>query len=363
MLQIMQYRQQQQQQNKMMSMQERQFSLEKEKYENEKLKLKRGEDKEKFDMIKNLMSMYKDTKDSVFADLAHEAMKSWSGGKGLIKTEQVPIGSAENPEDVPMMEQKVYPKTESQRGLETKQSESDIQLNREKAFALYKSGLPDADKPPNEYSDFRKGYLTEHPNANLIDIHKAYKASGRKDMEDVLTKYQQAQIGHQLRGELRQNPYVKSFQDLNGKFSVMQKALEKSTKTNNFVAIDQALINLYNRIMEPTSVTRESEYLRTPNNLSIINRFQGAVSKFGAGGAGIAQQDRQALVDMAKEFYDSYAENYNQTVSDYEQTAKDSGVNPQSIGVPFRRAKKEEKTIQKRNPGESISDFLKRTGQ
>ena len=51
---------------------------------------------------------------------------------------------------------------------------------------------------------------------------------------------------------------------------------------------------------DPTSVVRESEYARTPENVPIINRMFGAIDKLKSGGAGLTNADREALVIGAK---------------------------------------------------------------
>lgn len=169
----------------------------------------------------------------------------------------------------------------------------------------------------------------------------------RKDMRNesrsMLSAYQKTNIAHQLRGEIRLNPFVKDFGDVANKYNVMETALQKAgSSPKSFVAIDQALITLYNKMTDPSSVVRESEYARTPENMSIINRIAGKIDpktgKFFAGGAGLTNEERTSLVEMGREFYNQYATNYDQVVSDYEETAKMSGIDPQGIGIPFRKA-------------------------
>jgi homospermidine synthase len=70
------------------------------------------------------------------------------------------------------------------------------------------------------------------------------------------------------------------------------------------------------------------------------SRFKGKIDKYGAGGAGITQEDRQALVDMALEIRDSYEQSYNETIDDYSALAKEVGVSEKLIGIPFRKGSK-----------------------
>lgn len=168
------------------------------------------------------------------------------------------------------------------------------------------------------------------------------EAEIRSEKNEELNKFQKSIIAHQLRGELHSNPYYKDFTDVDNKFKVMKTAFEKAgTNPKSFVAIDQALITLYNKMTDPSSVVRESEYARTPENMSILNRIKGkidpATGKWFAGGAGLTTEERQALVDMGQEFYNQYLQGYNQIVDDFSQTAEMSGIPKELIGVPYRK--------------------------
>lgn len=176
------------------------------------------------------------------------------------------------------------------------------------------------------------------------DIQKALTSGYREYKDKPITATGMANLAHQLRGEIKSNPYVKDFQDINNKYSVMQKAFKKSKDSKNFIAIDQAIISLFNKMTDPQSVVRESEYIRTPQNQSIIDRFKGAVSKYGYGGAGIAQEDRQALIEMANEFHNSYAKNYDDTINNFKELARETGISEKLIGIPYDRPNQLNKT-------------------
>lgn len=208
-------------------------------------------------------------------------------------------------------------------------------------------------KDVNEFQTFKSSYLEDNPNASGIDVLRAYKELST-GVDKPATQAQKATIGHSLRQELRANPYVKDFQTMDSKFTAMEKALDRSKTTNNFVAVDQALITLFNKILDPSSVVRESEYARTPENLSLISRFKGKIEKYGAGGAGITQVDRQAIVDMALDIKSAYTDSYDATIEDYKALAKEVGVSEKLIGIPFGRHKIKDKPSAPENGGWGI---------
>jgi hypothetical protein len=103
----------------------------------------------------------------------------------------------------------------------------------------------------------------------------------------------------------------------------MDSLLEKSKAGDmkNKVALDQALITMFNKLTDPNSVVRESEYARTPQNLPLANRFSGAMQKLEKGGAGLTDADREALVWGAKIIANERGNTYNQTLQEYRDLA------------------------------------------
>lgn len=69
----------------------------------------------------------------------------------------------------------------------------------------------------------------------------------------------------------------------------------------NRIATDQAVITSFNKILDPTSVVRESEYERTPANEALIRRARGAIQKIQAGGAGLTPESIREIRNTARE--------------------------------------------------------------
>jgi len=108
--------------------------------------------------------------------------------------------------------------------------------------------------------------------------------------------------------------------------ALLKKAL--SGDVQNKVALDQGLITMYNKLTDPNSVVRESEYARTPENLPVINRIQGALQKVEKGGAGLTNKDREALVLGAKIIADERGKTYNSTLQEYQDLAGGYNLDP-----------------------------------
>ncbi len=70
-----------------------------------------------------------------------------------------------------------------------------------------------------------------------------------------------------------------------GNISVSINRLQNMpTDERNKIAVNQAIITSYNKITDPSSVVRESEYERTPEGAALLNRLRGAYEKISQGG-------------------------------------------------------------------------------
>jgi hypothetical protein len=218
------------------------------------------------------------------------------------------------------------------------------------------------------------GKLSGNTNSNKIttSINEKGQASYRiepRDKEDVLKIKREQRLTDQyalnnatkLRQEFINRPEVKDYVTVSTNVKAMEGLLKTAVDTNsaeNFVAIDQGLITMYNKLTDPASVVRESEYARTPGNLPIVNRIYGAIGKLQQGGAGLTNEDRQALVDGAKIILKERGNQYNSTLNDYVDLSSQYGLDKNMIvrGMePFEPSnKKIEVYLNTSNPSSDI---------
>uniref|UniRef100_A0A6M3KYZ5 Uncharacterized protein n=1 Tax=viral metagenome TaxID=1070528 RepID=A0A6M3KYZ5_9ZZZZ len=155
---------------------------------------------------------------------------------------------------------------------------------------------------------------------------------------DVLDRQTQTLIKREataLRKEFNQTPEVKQFSDIRFRYDVMNQALEESKTTNNFVAVDQAIITTFNKMTDPSSVVRESEYLRTASDLALWNRIKGKMQKFIGGGAALTQEDREAMFKMAGKFMKAAEKKYNERLKEYRSYMINYSVDPDTYLMPY----------------------------
>lgn len=129
-----------------------------------------------------------------------------------------------------------------------------------------------------------------------------------------------------LRKEFNNLPEVKEYNQTVPKIKSMEKAFAESKKTKNFVAVDQALITLFNKLTDPNSVVRESEYARTAENIPLLNQIKGKVEKIAKGGAGLTQDERGALMKMAQLMFRGYEEIRGRRMNEYRGYGRQGGL-------------------------------------
>lgn len=187
------------------------------------------------------------------------------------------------------------------------------------------------DPTTNEFSSvatIKKGDVVRNLNTPE-DI--AAKETSKSNASYNTTK-ESAQRAFDLRKEFQGLETVKDYQVIKNQVSAMDSLVNKiDTDKNSATALDQGLITLFNKITDPQSVVRESEYERTPQNLPLFNAFGGAFQKLEKGGAGLTNKDRKALVFGAKIIANSRGKIYNETLSNYENLANEFGVKPELV--------------------------------
>jgi hypothetical protein len=89
-------------------------------------------------------------------------------------------------------------------------------------------------------------------------------------------------------------------QELVRQSSMMRTAIERFDADPN--AASQAVLSTFNKILDPQSVVRESEYARSAQGLSLIDRIKGFAERLQKGGAGVPKTQLQSMASMAEEF-------------------------------------------------------------
>lgn len=93
----------------------------------------------------------------------------------------------------------------------------------------------------------------------------------------------------------------------------------------------QAVLVTFQKLLDPTSVVRESEYARSAAGQSIVNQAQGIVDRLSQGGAGVPLPELEKFANLAKVFADNQVKMAGHTSNQIDAFARRYGLDPSLI--------------------------------
>lgn len=113
-------------------------------------------------------------------------------------------------------------------------------------------------------------------------------------------------------------------------YQLMQTGLNRFNQGDK-IGGSQAVLVTFQKILDPTSVVRESEYARSPEGLGLAARIEGYMQRLREGGAGVPPQELAGMVETARQFLEGMT-TWNQLEKQrIEGAAKESGLDPNLI--------------------------------
>ncbi len=164
-----------------------------------------------------------------------------------------------------------------------------------------------------------------------------------------------------LRKEVSANPIIKDTQEISSAVARMNGAWEDFQSTgdkNSLNAIDQALIISFNKMLDPGSVVRESEFARTPTGQALIEQAKGFLPKLERGGTGLTDTERQEIIRTANSLANAQIEEANKVKAFFEQRGTEIGIDPKNITGLFDFSKFISSDIAPSLTGQKVGDFL-----
>jgi hypothetical protein len=137
----------------------------------------------------------------------------------------------------------------------------------------------------------------------------------------------------ELRKEFNANQTIKSYQIVNQSANAIKSAYEMSTNpdTQSRLASDQVLAVAFQKMLDPQSVVRESEYERLPEGAALYSKLAGFLPKLLEGGLSIRDEDRKAVLDMAQKFLEGHQAAINRHINRYNTLAEQYGINSELV--------------------------------
>lgn len=146
-----------------------------------------------------------------------------------------------------------------------------------------------------------------------------------------LTDKQKLELGFSRSKEFNAHPVVKAQDILEKNFKRMDSALKSALSGEGNIANDQTLIQTFNKLLDEASVVRESEFARTPQMQSLLNRIKGFGPKVVKGGVGLTDDERQAIFDAADRFHEIGQRMFNRVHGEFSIQNVEAGLNDKIV--------------------------------
>jgi len=172
------------------------------------------------------------------------------------------------------------------------------------------------------------------------DVTKGEKGFTGLQAEDPSKKGQKQLTALDLLEKFEKLPDVKAARVIETSVNKVNTLWENfltnpAPETKNF--LDQSLITIFNKLNDPTSVVRESEYARTPEGASLFKKWVGKYKKATTeGGAGLTDPDRQELVNISNQISDGQRESLKKRSDQFKTLGKEAGISDEGVNQAIK---------------------------
>lgn len=160
------------------------------------------------------------------------------------------------------------------------------------------------------------------------------KAEAEQQKAEKETKKQITKLEDDYRKEYNTKKIVKDSKEINSAISRMDNVWNKYQSNPNprsKNALDQALVITFNKMLDPGSVVRESEFARTSQGQSLISKMRGASEKLAEGGVGLTDAERDEIIVVAKQLQEGQMIELEKEKQFYRELAEQRGLNIENI--------------------------------
>jgi len=128
---------------------------------------------------------------------------------------------------------------------------------------------------------------------------------------------------------------IKNFRQFSNNIDIgIDEFINQKAEGGDLSAATQAVIFSFNKLLDEGSVVRESEFARTADGQSLINRLEGGIEQIEQGGAGVTLETIQSVQSIAKKLLGS-AESINRDLLiPVRKSAEKQGLDLEAIFSP-----------------------------
>lgn len=132
---------------------------------------------------------------------------------------------------------------------------------------------------------------------NARGNHQVQAAQVRQSASQTLGAGQQIAQTRLLRSEYQKA--TKPAREMHSQLQMMDAGLEEARK-GNLNAGSQAVLVTFQKILDPASVVRESEYARSQAGLGILQQMEGIIPRLKHGGPGVPVAELEKFAELAR---------------------------------------------------------------
>lgn len=181
--------------------------------------------------------------------------------------------------------------------LEAVKEKSKSALDQKKVEAETAKSTAEAEKAQRD-----KRFLSVADGADLYDTDTgelvAQNAEDYAPQRDSFTSYQQFQATQNLKKTAQTN--TAAARELQRQNNIMQSTWQRysSGEAKDLNGTTQAIVATFNKILDPSSVVRETEYDRSASGQALRESIEGKINRLTQGGAGLTPASLKELVDL-----------------------------------------------------------------
>jgi len=131
---------------------------------------------------------------------------------------------------------------------------------------------------------------------------------------------------------------VKESKKSQGQVRLMNTSIEQAriaeANGESLGAASQGILVTFQKILDPTSVVRESEYARSAEGLSIMSQLEGKYQQLKQGGAGVTIKELETFVSLGQELLGNYNQEQVDTLRRTRTQADSWGLKLENIITP-----------------------------
>jgi hypothetical protein len=175
------------------------------------------------------------------------------------------------------------------------------------------------------------------PEQRALTIAQTRKALAEAQASGQLQPSDKARLALDVRKSFQADKRTKDFRELSRSAKGIAAAVKRAGESGVRGPSDQVIGTMFQKMLDPDSVVRESEFARIVLGQSWLNRLRGKVDAAVEGGIGLTPQERQEVLHLTEVLLHEAQKEFNSTYDEFNTIADQLGLDKK---VLFGGAKK-----------------------